>query len=289
MTTVLFFGSFQHYSTIVLEALYNSPDIKVLGVVTSPPRPAGRHLRLTRTHTHDWAQAHDLPVFTPKALTDNWKLKTENLLGRPNFFVVAGYRLLLPPAWLAFPKVAALNFHPSLLPQYPGPAPVEWAMLKGESTTGISIIKMNEDYDQGPIIVQKKLSILSTDTRLTLYQKLYEHGAEMIVKLIENWNIENSLKIEKLKIENYCYARRLSRLDGYIPWPQAHAFLTGHPDSEIDRKLRAFIGFPGVWTQVTTPKGTKSLKILSPTQIQLEGKTPTRFTNLMHRAQYHRP
>jgi methionyl-tRNA formyltransferase len=274
--TVLFFGSFRHYSTIVLEALCQSKNIKVLGLVTAPPRPAGRHLQLTQTHTHLWAQQHNLPVFTPKTL-GQLEIRSIRNLGRPNFFVVAGYRLLLPPAWLAYPTVAALNLHPSLLPQYPGPAPVEWAMLKGEKFTGISIIKMTEEYDQGPIIAQKKLPILPTDTRLTLYQKLSELGAEMVTELIENWHQEKDQKKDTpylaRSILSRVYARRLSRIDGFIPWPQAQAALTGGRNAaQVDRKIRALAGYPGVWTQV--PKGHKRLKLLSLTQVQLEGKRP---------------
>ena len=274
MTTVLFFGSFQHYSTIVLEALHRAQNIQVLGVITSPPRPAGRHLKLTSTHTHDWAQQHNLPVFTPKTLG---QLEISPPL--VDFIIVAGYGKLLPKDWLEFPKVAAINFHPSLLPQYPGPAPVEWALLKGEKITGISIIKMTEEYDQGPIIAQKKLPILPTDTRLTLYQKLSELGAQMVVELIENWNIKNSLKIEKLKIENCVYARRLHRIDGFIPWPQAQAALTGGQNAaQVDRKIHALAGYPGVWTQLPTKTGHRRLKLLSLTQVQFEGKTPTVFS-----------
>lgn len=271
MTTVLFFGSFQHYSTIVLEALYQTKNIKVLGVVTAPPRPAGRHLRLTRTHTHDWAEKHGLPVFTPQRLDRPLPLV-------PDFFVVAGYRLLLPRQWLELPTMAALNFHPSLLPAYPGPAPVEWAMLKGEKETGITIIKMTEEYDQGPIIAQKKLPILPTDTRLTLYQKLYEFGASILIELLPSYRARPCRPTGPGPNE-IVYARRLSRTDGYIPWPQARAFLTQAKfATAINRKIRALYGFPGVWTQVKTAKGTKILKILSSTQVQLEGKTPTTFS-----------
>src|SRR3989344_3852493 len=121
--SVIFFGSFQHYSTLVLEALYHSPHIQVLGVISTPPKP-------DPTHTQLWAEAHNLPVFTHQ------QLNATNLPPQPpDFFVVAGYRNLLPKSWLDFPNIAPLNLHPSLLPAYPGPAPVECAMLKGETTT----------------------------------------------------------------------------------------------------------------------------------------------------------
>ena len=119
-TSVIFFGSFQHYSTLVLEALHQAAHIQVLGVVSTPsPTP---------THTHLWARQHQIPVVTPTALG---KIDFPSV----DFFVVAGYRMLLPPSWLAFPRLAPLNIHPSLLPQYPGPAPVEWTLLNGETHT----------------------------------------------------------------------------------------------------------------------------------------------------------
>ena len=200
-----------------------------------------------------------------------------------DFIVVAGYGKLLPKQWLEFPKVAAINFHPSLLPQYPGPAPVEWALLKGEKITGISIIKMTEEYDQGPIIAQKKLPILPTDTRLTLYQKLYELGAEMIVKLlsqgIRNSKLEIRNSLQPRQKSNIVYARRLQRDDGFTPWPQAQAALTGGQNAaQVDRKIHALAGYPGVWTQLPTKTGHRRLKLLSLTQVQFEGKTPTVFS-----------
>ena len=258
--SVIFFGSFQHYSTIILAALHNAPDIDVRAVVSTPSPQ--------RTHTHLWAQEHKIQVFTPNVL-DETNLKSAD------FFVVAGYRMLLPPSWLKLPRIAPLNIHPSLLPAYPGPAPVEWALLKGEKTTGVTIIKMTEEYDQGPIIDQQKLSIRSTDNRLTLYQRLYELGAAMITK-----NLKPPSQIPQPKLTPTPYARKWSREDGFIPWLEAHAYLTDRPSAAIDRKLRAFYGYPGVWTQIKTAKGTKNLKILSPTQVQMEGYQASTFNQI---------
>ncbi len=287
-SSVIFFGSFHHYSTIILEALYSSPDIKVLAVVTTPPAAAGRKQEFRKTHTHIWAEAHNLPVFTPEKLTKAYLKSNIYNLGSCNFFVVAGYRLLLPPAWLAYPQIAALNFHPSLLPQYPGPAPVEWALLKGDQVTGISIIKMTEKYDQGPIIAQQKLPIISTDTRLTLYQKLYELGAQMLIPILSKR--VRPLKPIKSDLNNkVAYAKRLSRTDSYIPWSQVKKALQGQDAADIERKIRAFTGYPEVWTQVPTPKGHLRLKFLSAhlqgstlklDQVQLEGKNPSTFNQI---------
>lgn len=296
MTTILFFGSFQHYSTIVLEALYQAKNIKVLGVITSPPRPAGRHLKLTKTHTHDWAEQHSLPVFNPEILDQkslnaiSHKLFATGSKKSVDFFIVAGYGQLLSPFWLAYPTVAALNLHHSLLPQYPGPAPVEWALLMDEKTTGISIIKMNEQYDQGPVIAQQKLSILPSDTRLTLYQKLYEMGAKTILRILLAWpGVSFSEKIQSKK-SNIFYARRLSRSDSYIPWLQLQSAITiGRHAADIDRKIRAFTEYPGTWTQIPTRHGHKRLKLLVThlsgkklvlDSVQLENRQPSTFNQI---------
>lgn len=296
--TVLFFGSFQYYSTIVLEALHRAKNIKLLGVITTPPRPA-------KTHTHIWAERHGLPVLTPPALTDNWKLKTENLLGHPDFFIVAGYRPLLPSSWLEFPTIAALNLHPSLLPAYPGPNPAEWAIFMGEKISGITIIKMNEEYDRGPIIEQKKLSISPTETRETLYQKLYELGGQRLVNILNTKYLIHNTVRQQTKISKV-YARRLHRPDAYIPWefvkfalegknlppqdrPGIFSLITDNWPLVINRAIRALAGYPGVWTHLPTTKGNHRLKLISShlsnhqlvlDTVQLAGYQPSTFNQI---------
>ena len=160
--SIVFFGSFGNYSVIVLDKLLRSSIYHLASVITTPPAPKGRHLKLTKTEVQIYAETHNIPIFAPPSLD------SLPAISKPDFIVVAGYGKLLSPAWLEFPKVMAVNMHPSLLPAYPGRCPAEWAILRGETETGVTLIQMTEKFDAGPILAQEKLPISRDDTRLTL-------------------------------------------------------------------------------------------------------------------------
>ena len=164
--SVVFLGSFQHYSTLVAEALVKNDSIKVVGVVTTPPQPAGRKKVLTKTHIHEWAERQRLPVVTPQTL-DSASLRqlVSSFNTKVDLFVVAGYRNKLPKIWLEYPRLGAYNLHQSLLPKYRGTNPAEWAILTGEAETGVSLIRMTERFDAGPIIGQRSLRIVQRTRR----------------------------------------------------------------------------------------------------------------------------
>jgi methionyl-tRNA formyltransferase len=251
---VIFFGSFQHYSTLILQSLHQHPDINVLAVVTTPPMPAGRKQIITKTHTHSWAESHQIPIFTPEKLDQpslakltSWPNFSEPAShpersrsdvtdqevegpasnNTPDFFVVAGFGKLLPPAWLTYPKYGSLNIHFSLLPKYRGANPAEWAILMGESQTGISLITMNPKIDAGDIITQHTIKIRPQDSRETLYTKLYTLSARQspddILKYY-HWlqkkdsTCQTSLAPRAQQFSVPPYARLLKRNDGFLPW-----------------------------------------------------------------------
>lgn len=300
---IVFFGSFQHYSTLVLKDLVEHQDIEVLGVITTPPMPVGRKKVLTKTHTHQWAEEKHLPVHTPVTL-DEIELKK---IKDADFFVTAGYGKLLPPNWLAYPKFGSLNLHFSLLPKYRGANPAEWALLLGETKTGVTLIEMAEEFDTGAIIAKKDIPITATDTRETIYEKLYNLGAsELPDWLIRHYNwlqkkyffCQQTLSPDVQPDESPTPdARRFTRAQGYIPWEIIESAMNGKPyDSSglsshlrtaynflfannptrpehaeglpdqlnfIERASRALAGFPTVWTYIPTTKGKQRMKIFS--------------------------
>ncbi len=280
--TIIFFGSFQHYSTIVASALKNSRSLDLVGVVTTPPQNIiirGKKV-LRKTHTHQWAVKNKMPVFTPETLNSN-SLKS---LPPVDYFLTAGYSKKLPPSWLNRPRLASLNLHFSLLPKYRGANPAEWAIMRGEKKTGVTLIKMDQGIDTGPIITQKSLPILPTDTRETLYDKLYHLAATLITSQFTGYE-PVIITQPQPKHSPTPYAKRLTRQDGFVPWPQIKsAFEINHFTPALERKIRAFAGFPGVWTLLRQGSGgqakTKRLKILSSTQVQLEGKQPSTYNQI---------
>lgn len=263
--SVVFFGSFQTYSVQVLNIL--AKHFRVTAVVTTPAKPQGRHLTVVPTPVETFARSHDIPVYP----LDQLEAIPKNM-PKTDFFVVAGYGKRIPASWLTFPNIIAINVHASLLPHYRGVFPAEWAILRGEKETGVTLLQLSPEFDTGDILTQKSLPIHSDDTHLTIYQKLYDLGGNLLVEYLP--------KIAERKVSpipqpagTYFYARRLTRQDGFVEWKEFEEALNNNPNS-LDRKLRALSGWPGVWT--TTPKGKRLICVaLRPIPIvQLEGKKP---------------
>jgi methionyl-tRNA formyltransferase len=317
---LIFFGSFQHYSALILDSLIKHPDINVLAVVTTPPALMGRQKTLTKNPVHLLADSHNIPVFTPEKLDD--LILKSLIINRKShdkvaYFVTAGYGKILPQNWLKYPQYGSLNLHFSLLPKYRGANPAEWAILLGETETGISLIQMNEALDSGDVLAQAAIPIESTETRETLYHKLYTLGAEKLpgwLLKIKNYD----LKITPQGPPPTLPARRFTRPQAFLDWRIITAAMTGQPynpqllpiylrlaydecikhhtthfepSTFIDRTIRALAGFPGAWTIVNTTKGQKRLKLLTShvtprtshlvlDTVQLEGHQPAQFNQI---------
>ena len=281
MIKVVFFGSFQIYSLQTLQKLLTCPEIKVTGIITTPPRP-GNKLALTKTAVHQYSDDHQLPVLP---LEDLDIIPPE--LEKPDFIVVSGYGKLIPDVWLNFSKTMAINLHHSLLPKYPGRFPAEWAILRGESETGVTAIKMSPKFDQGEILAQQSIPILLTDTRETLYQKLYDLAGDMACSLIPKIS-QNQFTLTPRPATDF-YARQITKDDGFVPFafflnqnsPEIPAILKDIPNQSdiLDKMIRALTPWPGVWT--TLPNG-KRMKILNtePVEVQIEGKTPVLWSEI---------
>lgn len=244
---LIFFGSFQHYSTKILKALIEDSDITVAGVVTTPPAPVGPQKILTKTDVHRYAKSQNLPVFTPTDLSDSEfkTLHTVSDIQHTDFFIVAGYGKLLPASWLTAPRYGALNLHFSLLPKFRGANPAEWAILLGEPETGITLMQMAEEFDTGAIIDRASLPIDQVnpepsrrDTRESLYEKLYSLGAKKLPNMLK----KHFQHLHYPKILNTKYqilkqpkatptppAYRFKRADGFIPWQIITTAMTGQP------------------------------------------------------------
>jgi len=239
---IIFFGSFLEYSVEVLKGLLEEKNgqepINVIAVVTTPPMPAGRKQELQYTHVHEFAKSQNIPVFAPAKLTQE-ALAELTIFGECDYFVTAGYGKLLPVGWLEYPKLAALNVHFSLLPKYRGANPGEWAIVSGETDTGISVIEMSAQFDTGAVIAQASIPITAQDTRETIYQQLYALGGETIQGVLQTdylWRTQATEKTEDILGKNNTantklsfsyppvaqltsptpYARRLTKDDSWI-------------------------------------------------------------------------
>ena len=167
-----------------------------------------------------------------------------------------------------------LNLHPSLLPQYRGPTPVPQQILNKETESGISIIKMTGEFDAGPIIAQEKVPVLPDDTTPVLLKRCFTSGAKLLIKILPDY-LNNKIT-QKIQDESQAdYTRKFTKADGFISWEE---FKKSRLSSTLDRKIRAYFPWPGVWT--TMPNG-KTLKLLPKNLVQLEGKNPIPFPQFL--------
>lgn len=187
---------------------------------------------------------------------------------KPDLFVVASFGKIIPKSILNIPKFGSLNVHPSLLPKYRGPSPVPATILAGDKISGVTIIKMDEEIDHGPVVATKEISLTGQENFLLLINKLFQVGADLLVEIIPDY-IAGKMKPVPQNHYQATYCERLTRESGYFPIDNLPAGRQVPPDSEkLDRMIRAYYPWPGVWTKW---KG-KIVKFLPGNMLQMEGK-----------------
>ena len=205
---------------------------EIAAVYSQPPRPAGRGQQPKPSPVHTVAVEQGWPVRTPESLKDPAAQRDFAALALDAAVVVA-YGLLLPPAILAAPRLGCFNIHASLLPRWRGAAPIQRALLAGDTETGITIMQMDEGLDTGPILAQRTVPIRATDTAATLHDTLAALGAEMIVATLS----DNTLTACPQPEEGATYAGKLSRAEARLDWR--------HSATDLERHVRAFSPWPG--------------------------------------------
>ncbi|MFI5355082.1 MAG: methionyl-tRNA formyltransferase, partial [Desulfobaccales bacterium] len=189
---------------------------EVLAVVTQPDRPRGRGQRLSPPPVKELAFAWNLPVLQPQRLKDPAFLEQLAAL-RPELIIVVAYGRLLPPGILAVPSVGPLNVHASLLPKYRGAAPINWALIRGDRETGVTIQWMAAALDAGAIFLQERVPILEEDNYGSLYQKLAEQGAALLVQALEKLRRGEAIR-EPQAQANITFAPPISREMRHLDW-----------------------------------------------------------------------
>lgn len=206
----------------------------------------------------------DLTVFTTV------KGKEELAKIGAQLVVVANFKYLLPKEILElFPK-GVLNVHPSLLPKYRGATPGQSAILNGDKKTGVSIIKLDEKMDHGPILWQREEEIRNDDTAQSLYLRLFKLAADSIVDVIKKY-LKGALKPTSQEDKEATYVKTLTRESGYFDF--------NHPPGKeiLERMIRAYYSWPGVWTKVIIQSKELRVKFLPDKMLQVEGKKPINY------------
>jgi len=223
------------FAAAALNALVDAGHAVAL-VLTQPDRPAGRGMKLTPSAVKQAALARGLPVFQPASLKTP-EAQAALRAADADVMVVAAYGLILPQAVLDLPRFGCLNIHASLLPRWRGAAPIQRAILAGDTETGITIMQMDAGLDTGAMLAKTVLPIRDNDTAGSLHDALAEAGARAIVAALANYAAwvpqaqDNALAT---------YAAKLRKEDAKLDW--------GRPALELERAVRAFNPVPGAWT-----------------------------------------
>ncbi len=260
---VVFFGT-PHFVVPVLKTLID--HFEVVAVVTSPDKPAGRHNTLTPAPVAQYAQKHNIPIFKPEKpyeLAQN----SEFLMLNSELIVTAAYGKILTQELLEIPKVDSINVHPSLLPKYRGPTPIQNAILNGDSETGFTLYRMDTKMDHGPILYQEKVLISQTDTLDLLSKKLFQKSAAALPEVIQKYTHQQIQPIPQ-DDSQATYCGLIKKENGYID------LITPPTPLQFDRMVRAYYPWPGAWTHFRIRNKELRIRFLPDKKIQVEGEKP---------------
>ena len=251
----------------------------ISAVVTQPPKPVGRKQILNFSPVDKWAHEHKIPIYySASELVEN---PPEATLG-----ILASYGEIIKKDVIGLFPQGILVIHPSLLPKYRGASPVPAAIAAGDSETGISIIRMDEKMDHGPIVCQSKEPILSDDTGASLRNRLFEKSADVLIEMIPAY-IQGKIKLKPQNDKDATFTKLMKKEDGFIN------LNTDQPATTVHNFIRAISPWPGAWTLVKLDTNDsqvkRRLKLLKThlekdpatdnlslviDEVQLEGKSP---------------
>ena len=222
----------------VLDSLTDQADVQVVGVYTSPDRPQGRGRSQEMTPVKAHALEQGLPVFQPTTLRSE-KAQQELSSLKPDVIVVAAYGRLLPPPVLELPPQGCLNLHPSLLPKHRGPSPVVTAIRNGDTDTGVTLMRLDQGMDTGPLIAQRERKIGSSDTAESLTPELFALGSELLLANLAPW-VNGQLEALPQDDSLATVTSKLDRSDGEAAWQMTA--------KELELRRRAYTPWPGLFT-----------------------------------------
>ena len=211
---------------------------EIVLVLTRPDRPAGRGLKLAAGEVRQLAEQARLPLLQPQTLKDA-QLQSHLRAAGADVMVVAAYGLILPRAVLEMFPAGCINIHASLLPRWRGAAPIQRAILAGDRETGISIMRMEEGLDSGPVYLMRRIPIAAEDTAGTVHDKLAALGARCIVEALPEI-VDGTLKAVPQSEAGATYAPKITKDEAAIDWSREAI--------EVDRQVHAFNPFPGAYS-----------------------------------------
>jgi methionyl-tRNA formyltransferase len=233
------FAGTPEFAVPALAALLDAGQ-RVMAVYTQPDRPAGRGRKLAASPVKQLAAERGLPVLQPRSLKDPGSLSEFRALS-PDVLVVVAYGLILPPPVLEIPRLGCVNIHASLLPRWRGAAPIQRAILAGDSETGVTIMQMDAGLDTGPMLLKRSCPIGPRENAAELHDRLSRLGADAVVEALPAL-AAGELVGEQQDDSRACYARKLEKVEASIDWTRSA--------EELDRQIRAFNPWPVAFTDL---------------------------------------
>ena len=258
---IIFFGT-SNFAVPAIESLLNF-GYKVIAVVTQPEKPVGRAQIVTPSPVKKIALKHGISVLEPHNLKKDEEFFNKFKHLNPDLCVVASYGKIIPREYLAISRLGFINVHPSFLPKYRGPSPIQTAIMNGDQKAGVAIIKIDGEMDHGPI-----LGVTSYELQVTSYYKEVERelaklGAELMIEILPQY-ISGGILPKEQDHAKATFTKIINRQDGRINWER--------PAEEIYNQIRALNPEPGPWT--IWDGEVLNIKIAEPSNIACTGKKP---------------
>ena len=253
---LIFFGS-PDFALPPLKTLYLG-GYEIVGVYTQEPKKKSRGMKELKTPVHLWAESQLLPVYFPSKLDKQSLDEFESL--KPDVAILFAYGKIIPPEWLNVPIFGFINIHASLLPRWRGAAPVQRAIENNDKKSGITIMKMNEGLDEGPIIASQEIAINSETNGQTLIDQISHDSCSLLYNNLEKY-LKGLLSPVDQDHEKSTYASKINKDESRLNW---------NTDAKIlEQKIRAFYPYPATWF---SHKG-KRYKVLKAKVSSFEGES----------------
>jgi methionyl-tRNA formyltransferase len=252
---IIFLGT-PDFAVGILDTIYNS-QYEIAAVITAPDKPAGRGQKVSVSAVKTYALDKNIPILQPT------NLKSEDFLNElasynANLQIVVAFRMLPEVVW-RMPKYGTFNLHASLLPNYRGAAPINWAIINGETETGVTTFFIDDKIDTGAMILNHKISIEKNENVGQLHDKLMHLGCETVIEtlhLIQNGKVETSIQTENSDLKT---AYKLNKDNCKIDWSK--------PGNQIYNQIRGLCPYPGAWTFIKDGENEWNVKIYDTTFI----------------------
>ena len=233
-----------------------SSNNHLVGVYTSPAKKANRGMKLSNSPVAEFAEAENIEISSPPSISSSEELKKLQEMNLDMIIVVA-YGLILPEEVINLPKLGCFNVHASLLPRWRGAAPIQRAMIEGDQTTGVTIMKMDKGLDTGDIGLQKEIKI-EQQNYSELEKELANEGAELLINFIDR--LDGSIQFAKQNDTQACYAKKIQKQEALIDWTENA--------EKINRRINAYNPSPCAWFSLNN----KRIKILKAEVIHEKGE-----------------